>query len=186
MNPFFEPEVTANLKRAKESIRAAQLPFEAGHWDFAAARAYYASFYAATAALLSAGHEYQKHSGVIAAVHKFLVKTGKLDKEHGKNLNWLFLTAQHWRLRRHSACAPRRRSPGHCIGSVIRRCYQKTLLAPGIVRPKQGNDSLFQTSSSSCGGSLYGWKRSSPKISGEQLRLAERPRESHHIFTKNS
>ena len=54
------------------------------------ARAYYAAFYAATAALLSEGMEYQKHSGVIAAIHKFLVKTGKLDKENGKNLNWLF------------------------------------------------------------------------------------------------
>jgi len=88
--PLFEPEVAANLKRAEESIRAAKLLYEAGYWDFAAARAYYAAFYAASAALLSQGKEYQKHSGVIAAVHKFLVKTGKLDKEHGKNLNWLF------------------------------------------------------------------------------------------------
>jgi uncharacterized protein (UPF0332 family) len=88
--PLFEPEIMANLQRAEESLRAAQLLYEAGHWDFAAARAYYAAFYAATAALLSEGREYQKHSGVIAAIHKFLVKTGKLDKEHGKNLNWLF------------------------------------------------------------------------------------------------
>jgi uncharacterized protein (UPF0332 family) len=83
---LFEPEVVANLERAEESLRAAQLLFEAGHWDFAAARAYYA----ATAALLGEGREYQKHSGVIAAIHRFLVKTGRLDKEHGKNLNWLF------------------------------------------------------------------------------------------------
>jgi uncharacterized protein (UPF0332 family) len=34
--------------------------------------------------------EYQNQSGVIAAIHKFIVKTGKLDKENGKNLNWLF------------------------------------------------------------------------------------------------
>jgi uncharacterized protein (UPF0332 family) len=88
--PLFEPEVTANLKRAEESIQAAQLLYEAGHWDFAAARAYYAAFYAATAALLSEGKECRKHSSIIAAIHKFLVKTGKLDKEHGKNLNWLF------------------------------------------------------------------------------------------------
>jgi IS5 family transposase len=46
--PLFEPEVTANLERAEESIRAAQVLYEAGHWDFAAARAYYATFYAAT------------------------------------------------------------------------------------------------------------------------------------------
>jgi uncharacterized protein (UPF0332 family) len=88
--PLFEPEVMANLERAEESLRAARLLYEAGHWDFTAARAYYATFYAGTAALLSEGREYQKHSGVIAAIHKFLVKTGKLDKEHGKNLNWLF------------------------------------------------------------------------------------------------
>ncbi|MGO9177216.1 MAG: HEPN domain-containing protein [Desulfobaccales bacterium] len=88
--PLFEPEVTANLERAEESLRAAQLLKDAGHWDFAAARAYYAAFYAATAALLGEGREYHKHSGVIADIHKFLVKTGKLDKEHGKNLNWLF------------------------------------------------------------------------------------------------
>jgi uncharacterized protein (UPF0332 family) len=88
--PLFEMEVTANLERAEESIRAAQLLYEAWHWDFAAARAYYAAFYAATAALLGEGREYQKHSGVVAAIHKFLVKIGKLDKEHGKNLNWLF------------------------------------------------------------------------------------------------
>ena len=48
--PLFEPEIMANLQRAEESLRAAQLLYEAGHWDFAAARAYYAAFYAATAA----------------------------------------------------------------------------------------------------------------------------------------
>lgn len=56
----------------------------------AASRAYYAAFYAATAVLLSGGFEFKKHSGVIAAIHQKFVKTGKLDKRHGKNLNWLF------------------------------------------------------------------------------------------------
>lgn len=88
--PLFAAEMKANILRAEESIRAAELLYAAGHWDFAAARAYYAAFYAATAALLSLGREYQKHSGIIAGVHQFLVKTGKLDKKHGKNLNWLF------------------------------------------------------------------------------------------------
>ena len=88
--PLFAAEVKANLLRAEESVQAAELLYAAGHWDFAAARAYYAAFYAANAALLSQGKEYQKHSGVIAGVHQFLVKTGKLDKKHGKNLNWLF------------------------------------------------------------------------------------------------
>ena len=34
--------------------------------------------------------ELSKHSGVIASIHQQLVKTGRLDKEHGKQLNWLF------------------------------------------------------------------------------------------------
>jgi uncharacterized protein (UPF0332 family) len=31
-----------------------------------------------------------KHSGVIALIHQHFIKTGKLDKEQGRNLNWLF------------------------------------------------------------------------------------------------
>jgi hypothetical protein len=42
--PLFEPEVKAKQERAEESLRAAQLLYKAGHWDFAAARAYYAAF----------------------------------------------------------------------------------------------------------------------------------------------
>ena len=59
---LFEPEVKANLERAEESLRPARLVYEAGHWVFAAARAYYGAFYAATAALLSEGMEY--HNGL--------------------------------------------------------------------------------------------------------------------------
>ena len=55
-----------------------------------ASRAYYAAFYAATAALLCEELEFSKHSGVIAFIHREFVKTGRLDKRHGKNLNWLF------------------------------------------------------------------------------------------------
>jgi uncharacterized protein (UPF0332 family) len=43
-SPLSQKEVTANLEWAEESIRVAQLLDEAGHWDFAAARAYYGSF----------------------------------------------------------------------------------------------------------------------------------------------
>jgi len=40
--------------------------------------------------LLSEGLEMSKHSGVIATIHQRFVKTGKLSKDQGKNLNWLF------------------------------------------------------------------------------------------------
>lgn len=86
----YEPEITANLERAEESLRAAKELATAGFYDIAASRAYYAAFYAATAALLEEGLELSKHSGVVASVHQRLVNTGRLDKEHGRQLNWLF------------------------------------------------------------------------------------------------
>lgn len=36
------------------------------------------------------GLELSKHSAVIASIHQRFVKTGKLDQEQGKSLNWLF------------------------------------------------------------------------------------------------
>jgi uncharacterized protein (UPF0332 family) len=60
------------------------------YFDFAASRAYYAAFYAASAILLNEGLDLSKHSGVLAAVHQRLVRTGRLDKEQGRALNWLF------------------------------------------------------------------------------------------------
>lgn len=90
MTTDFSAEITANLDRSAESLRAAQLMLEEGFSDFAASRAYYAAFYAATSLLPSEGREYSKHSGVIASVHQSFVKTGRLGKDSGKNLNWLF------------------------------------------------------------------------------------------------
>jgi uncharacterized protein (UPF0332 family) len=90
VTPQYDEEIAANLERAQLSIQAAQKLLAEGYYDFAASRAYYAAFYAATAVLLSEGLEFGKHSGVIASIHQRLVKTGKLDKEQGKALNWLF------------------------------------------------------------------------------------------------
>jgi uncharacterized protein (UPF0332 family) len=86
----YAKEIAANLERAEQSIRAAQELTAGGFYDFAASRAYYAAFYAATAALLGEGLDLSKHSGVIASIHQRFVKTGKLSKEQGKELNWLF------------------------------------------------------------------------------------------------
>lgn len=83
-------EIAANLERAQHSIEAAKEMAASGFYDFVASRAYYTAFYAATAALLDEGVELSKHSGVIASVHQRLVKTGKIDKQQGKDLNWLF------------------------------------------------------------------------------------------------
>jgi uncharacterized protein (UPF0332 family) len=90
MNSRFADEIAANLQRAKQSVQAARQLAAEGHDDFAASRAYYAAFYAATALLLGEGLEVSKHSAVIASIHQRFVKTDKLDKDQGKTLNWLF------------------------------------------------------------------------------------------------
>jgi len=90
MNPSSSDEINANLERAAKSIEAARELVRNGFYDFAASRAYYGVFYAATAVLLNEGMELSKHGGVISAMHQRYVKTGKLNKEHGKDLNWLF------------------------------------------------------------------------------------------------
>ena len=84
------PEIVANLQRAEVNLKAAKDLIEKEYFDIAAARAYYAAFYAASALLLTQNIDTNKHSGVIALIHQHFVKTGKLDKEQGKNLNWLF------------------------------------------------------------------------------------------------
>lgn len=90
MSHTYAQEIAANLERADTSIRAARDLISSGYFDFVASRAYYAAFYAATAALLFEGVEFSKHSGVIAAVHQRFVKTGKLPRQCGRDLNWLF------------------------------------------------------------------------------------------------
>ena len=86
----YSDEIAANLERAETNLKAARDLADKGYYDIAASRAYYAAFYSASALLLSETIDTNKHSGVIALIHQHFVKTGKLDKEQGKNLNWLF------------------------------------------------------------------------------------------------
>lgn len=90
MKPRFAQEISSNLQRARASIGAAQELFSSGYYDFVASRAYYASFYAATALLLDQELAFRKHSGVISSIHRYFVRTGRLDERYGRNLNWLF------------------------------------------------------------------------------------------------
>ena len=83
-------EISENLKRAETSIKAAKDMVEKEYYDIAASRAYYAAFYAASTLLLKENIDTSKHSGVIASIHRLFVKEGKLDKEQGRNLQWLF------------------------------------------------------------------------------------------------
>jgi len=86
----YEEEISSNLERADTNLQVARELLDKEYYDVSASRAYYASFYAASALLLNEGMDTSKHSGVIALIHQHFVKNGKLNKEQGKNLNWLF------------------------------------------------------------------------------------------------
>jgi uncharacterized protein (UPF0332 family) len=83
-------EIQSNLERAETNLQAAKKLLDEGYYDIAASRAYYAAFYVASALLLKENFDTSKHGGVIALIHQHFVKNGKLDREQGKNLNWLF------------------------------------------------------------------------------------------------
>jgi len=77
MSSKLSSEVIANLERAEQAVDAARKLVSDGYYDFAASRAYYAVFYAASALLLHEGLEFRKHSGVIAAIHQQFIKSEK-------------------------------------------------------------------------------------------------------------
>lgn len=52
-------------------------------------RAYYACFYAASAVLLMEGQRFVKHAGVRSAFHRFLVKTGRVPADLGRQYDAL-------------------------------------------------------------------------------------------------
>ena len=83
-------EISSHLERADTNLQVAKELLYKGYYDVCASRAYYAAFYAASALLLNEGIDTSKHSGVIALVHQHFVKSGKLGRQQGKNLNWLF------------------------------------------------------------------------------------------------
>ena len=87
---LYEDEISSNLERADTNLQVARELLEKEYYDVSASRAYYAAFYAASALLLNEGMDTSKHSGVIALIHQHFVKNGKLSKEQGRNLNWLF------------------------------------------------------------------------------------------------
>lgn len=82
------------LRKADAALQSAHSEMHALRFDFAVNRAYYACFYAASAVLLAMGRKFVKHSGLRAAVHKDLVKAGRLDARWGKAFDRIFENRQ--------------------------------------------------------------------------------------------
>ncbi len=82
--------LAAPTARARQELDVGALLQRAGYHEQAASRAYYAAFYAAEAALLLLGESRSKHSGVISAFGRLVVKQRQFDPELGTALRVLF------------------------------------------------------------------------------------------------
>jgi uncharacterized protein (UPF0332 family) len=82
--------IEEGIVRAHQELAAAGLLADNGFGAQAVSRAYYAAFYAAEAALLHIGQTRAKHSGVVSAVGRLLVRERGLDERAGRQLRSLF------------------------------------------------------------------------------------------------
>jgi uncharacterized protein (UPF0332 family) len=71
------------LEKADDTFVEAKDCSAMGHWTLAANRLYYASYYASSALLISAGFAAKSHEGAIGMIGQHFVHTGILTKEDG-------------------------------------------------------------------------------------------------------
>lgn len=81
-----KPEQIALLRKAGESLRAAELLATNELFDFAASRAYYTMFYVAEAFLLNEGLTFSSHAAVISAFGRDFARTGRVPVEFHRYL----------------------------------------------------------------------------------------------------
>ena len=83
-------EQQALLAKAHRTLKTARLSLNDGDAASAVNRAYYAAFYAATAALLAVGETPKTHSGTHHRFHLHYVASGLLAKHVGKTLDFAY------------------------------------------------------------------------------------------------
>ena len=84
MAEFELEEVQTYLSLAEEKLIVARDLLMLKHYRDAVARAYYAMFYAAKAALLTVGVTgIRKHTGIVSFFAERFVKTGRIDRRYG-------------------------------------------------------------------------------------------------------
>ncbi len=84
--------ITYRINKAEEVYAAAVILYNAGQWNSAINRLYYACFYVASALLLKRGVGAKSHAGVIAKFSECVVRTGEVTADEyrvfSKLLNW--------------------------------------------------------------------------------------------------
>jgi len=82
--PLKEDYIQYRINLAKETLQAAKLLAEKGHWISVMNRLYYVCFYAISALLYKDDINVTTHSGVKRQFSKYYITTGKIDKTLGK------------------------------------------------------------------------------------------------------
>jgi uncharacterized protein (UPF0332 family) len=82
------------LAKARRALASAQRDVEAGDYDFASSRAYFAAFYAVEALLLTQDITCSTHSGALSEFGKTFVATELLPKDFGRRIARLFRERQ--------------------------------------------------------------------------------------------
>lgn len=84
--------IAYRIDKAEEVYTAAVILYDAGQWNSAINRLYYACFYVASALLLKRGVGAKSHAGVIAKFSECVVRTGEVTADEyrvfSKLLNW--------------------------------------------------------------------------------------------------
>jgi uncharacterized protein (UPF0332 family) len=83
-------EIKGMLAKARRYLASAQLLSQAGDFDSAVSRLYYAMFYGAEALLMTQGKTFSSHRAAIAAFGEHFIKSGLLPKEMHRWLHRAF------------------------------------------------------------------------------------------------
>jgi uncharacterized protein (UPF0332 family) len=83
-------EIKGMLGKARRYLASAKLLSQAGDFDSAVSRLYYAMFYGAEALLLTQGKTFSSHRVAIAAFGEHFIKSGLLPKEMHRWLHRAF------------------------------------------------------------------------------------------------
>jgi uncharacterized protein (UPF0332 family) len=76
--------------KARRFLRSAEQLLEDGDYDSCASRCYYAMFFMAQASLLTKGLSASTHKGVISLFGEHFAKTGILDSQLGRTINYAY------------------------------------------------------------------------------------------------
>ncbi len=89
-----KPETRAWLEKASLALNAARRNLTAEDADHAISRAYYAAFYAATAALNEVNLTTKSHKGTHKLFYREYIDTEKIDSHHNQAFSRLFQNRQ--------------------------------------------------------------------------------------------